>query len=148
MENLENFSQEEPRKRPTLLTVACILSFVGSGMLAFFGLFPAIFYDTMIQSMEAMVDQDGSGILAQSYELILKTSPAYYVCTSLVAAVSLIGVIYMWKLKKIGFHIYTTAQILLLAIPFLFKISGMQLSGILYTIIFVALYASQLSKMD
>ncbi len=76
-------------------------------------------------------------------------SPSFYLLQGLLSGVSLTGAIFMWDLKKAGFHIYTIAQILLLIVPKLFipnlPFPGMEL---LISFLFVFYYSRFLKIME
>lgn len=44
----------------------------------------------------------------------------YYFLTALLDAVSVVGLVLMWRLRKNGFHCYTLAKLLLVLMPMLF----------------------------
>jgi len=68
-------------------------------------------------------------------------------------AASITGAILMFQLKRTGFYIYTTAQILLLFVTpafigfNLFVNMGLMF-GSIFTVLFIALYAINLKKMN
>lgn len=70
----------------------------------------------------------------------------------LAAIVCLIGVFMMWKLKKTGFYIYTLAQVVTVAAPFIFVggLAGglMATLGAIFPVIFIILYALNLKHMS
>ena len=53
----------------------------------------------------------------------------------------------MLGLRKVGFHIYTVAQALLLVAPVLFVHLPFDVGGLLVTVAFVLLYATFLKQM-
>lgn len=149
-------------KRPTLLTVLCILSFVWTGFsiigggVGYVGL-------KMISSgtLEEMVAQTGD----QNALKQLEDAQAKLAETGLTAAqlenltligvalsvVALIGVVMMWRLKRKGFLVYAIAQVASIISPLLLggKLD-MSASGIFFmglTVLFVILYGTQTKHM-
>jgi hypothetical protein len=133
MEELEIKNETESNKRPPLLTLLCVLTFISSGLENMFSLIIPLFPDEMVQ--------------------FIKNSPGYdevgmsYVLKIIFTACSLVGAILMWKLKKIGFHFYSLSNLALLFIPTL--LLGMSISSlaIILTICYIALYAMNLKFM-
>jgi hypothetical protein len=124
--------------RPRVLESLCWLSFLGSGGGFVLYTAAAIFYDT-------------------SQRIILKYSslnsvdhlpPVYFLLFSILFAVSLYGVSRMWILKKAGFFIYTIAQLAILLLPVLWMgKAAFSAVALIFTLLFIGAYASQLSKL-
>lgn len=165
---IENQSTLET-KRPGFLTVLCILSFVAMG----FGVFgPLIGFVTGPQSEEQLLEgkaalyESASQMKAQHMDGFAKTMRQLADMTEalnenhyLVQFVSLIvlgigvfGVINMWKLKKIGFHLYIiysligSAQIYFFVSPSLVP-TFMIVTNLIISGIFVLLYGLNAKHM-
>ena len=116
--------------RPTLLTVLCILSFVGIAI-SLVG-----YINSYYQYLEMQALNASSFIVMAAFELVI-----------------LAGVVLMWKLKRTGFYIYVLGKLISLSYPF---ISGttdtvlgiLVLPVMILGIIFIILYASQLKYMS
>ncbi|BAX79236.1 hypothetical protein [Labilibaculum antarcticum] len=160
---------EAPKKRPTFLTVLCILSFIGSGG---FGLLAPIYeyatfestyqttYEQMSTGLENMSDAGmDSGFMYEFTEnnLIILEKKSQDLgtitgATCFFALLSLIGVFLMFKLKRNGFYLYLVANLFALLVPlalidfdatmFLTMIGG----G--FTVLFIILYALNLKHME
>lgn len=78
---------QEVKKRPTFLSVLCILTFIGSG----WGI------------ISSLVMQD-AGLAAYF--------PMYYWVLILLNVGSLLGAVWMWQLKKNGLYVYTAASLI------------------------------------
>ena len=116
--------------RPKLLTVLCILSFVGIAI-SLIGYFNSYYQYVEMQALNA-----SSFIVMAGFELII-----------------LAGVILMWKLRKTGFYIYLSGKLISLAYPFLSgtvdTVLGIfLLPAIILGLAFIILYASQLKYMS
>jgi hypothetical protein len=135
---------ESKEKRPSLLTVLCILTFIGSGMNVFSNLVVFLFYDASMKLTEEIV----KSFKISGMEPFLNAKPVYFAVTALINALALAGAIRMWQLRKLGFHIYTVAQILVIIAPmYFFQLPGPDLASIILSGIFVLLYSSHLKKM-
>lgn len=104
----------EQNKRPLLLTILCILTFIGSGLssLAFL-----IVFLTYSQSYEIIKD------LTETYPNLSTLAGAgknFFLTGFVLNFFSLLGARLMWNLRKAGFHFYTGAQILIVLLPFVF----------------------------
>lgn len=141
---------EKPKKRPELLKVLCILTFIGSG-LSF--LANAIMYLT-IDVWKAAYQEGVFSILEGKVEmkmidLLMNVNPNYYMFQALLFGLSVYGAYLMWKLKKAGFHMYTISQILLLIVSKVFIPSQpFPVVPLLLSLVFVLLYARSLKVMQ
>jgi len=136
---------ESNPKRPVLLTVLCILTFIGSGMNLFSSLVIAGFYDLFVQIAEEFAEK----FKLPGLDVLTATTPLFFLVTSLFYAGSLTGAIFMMKMKKAGFHIYTVSQILLVLAPMYFL--HMQVPGtfeLLFSGMFIFLYSMQIKFMS
>lgn len=115
MEPTDNTPQENTgRKRPDLLTVLCILTFIGSGTGAFSNLMITMNYD---ETMDYLKQEAFEWPLM---ELLSRAGYGFFLTGTLLYSTSLAGAIQMWKMRKIGFHLYLVAQILLLLLPLIY----------------------------
>ncbi len=107
-ETLDNMNAEAG-KRPTFLTVICILSFVGIG-LSVIGYFAA--FALMGVAQAAVNTAEGMGATVTDVEgPSMGALWAYIIGGFAMVILALIGVIKMWKLQKSGFYMYTIAQV-------------------------------------
>jgi hypothetical protein len=130
-------------ERPVLLTVLLILTFLGSGMGAISYLFVSMSHDEVMRILKEFYS-DFPGI-----ELILSAKESYFTIGFFLSAISFMGAVLMWKLKKAGFHFYTAAQIFLIALP-LVTIPGYQFSllSVVVPAAFILAYGTNLRLMD
>ncbi|MCH7658576.1 MAG: hypothetical protein IIB05_09705 [Bacteroidetes bacterium] len=133
-------SEQKPQQegRPTFLTVLCILTFIGSGlsalsMLAVILLAGAL--SEMLSNIPGMGDIGGMGT-------------GYFLITLLFAFVSLYGAIMMWKLKKMGFYLYSGANVLALFVPMVLAAGKFPVFGLIITALFIFLYALNLKHLE
>lgn len=140
-----NFSETENTKpgRTPLLTLICILTFIGSGLAMFSFLMIGLFYPAFIEATLS------SKLAFPEVGIIIKNTPPWaFFIAGLSYGLSLVGALLMWKLQKIGFHAYTLAQFSLLFITS-FAIYPREFAGgdLLFSTIFVLLYATHLRLM-
>ncbi len=154
--------------RPVFLTVVCILSYVGLGMSilnglagALFGRLTTLFAPLVKKAMQEDVDLED--IPERLRDLIVNSLSAVhkameYATTMAILSVvlyliALLGVIYMWQLKKSGFYLYTGAKIFIVLIPFIFlgfnflTYIALVVNG-LFVLLFIILYAVNLKHMN
>ena len=151
-----NIEQEEP-KRPEMLTVICILSFVNAVYNGIANFISFAFYDSFQKVFAQM--RNGEGMFAdmaeqmgdnwekfaQASSLSFSVGRGYYFLETLLYVASFIGVLMMWRLQKKGFHVYTIAQCLMIIMTSIFvtsKIAGFPFGPIFWTAMFVFMYAS------
>ncbi len=136
---------EQPKKRSDLLTVLCILTFIGSGMSMMAN---GLLFLTIEPIKELLEQQSTYSFLGSEIDMgfLLDISPVFFLLQSLTLLVTIIGATQMWQLKKAGFHLYTVSQILLLILPKLF-INGLPfpVPELVISASFVYLYAKSLS---
>ncbi len=143
MENHLPKETDGSKKRPDLLTILCILTFIGSGLAAFSNLFIFLSFDEVSNILEDF-DMD-----FPEFDMIMSGGKKFFITGFILYTLSLAGAMQMWKLKKIGFHLYTAAQIFILLLP-LVMIENFQFSffGLLITAAFIFAYASNLKHMS
>lgn len=103
-----------------------------------------LYYDLPLIMQQAEYGDQEKLIL----EMIQNSKREFFLIIALLNALSFIGAILMWKLKKVGFHFYTTAQLLILVVPF-FLVAGYSVSlpNAIITVVFIAAYAVNMPQM-
>lgn len=147
-----------------MLRILIILSFIGGSWNMFNGLSNALSepsierYDSFMESMRRV--DDGSPEMqimmeqiSDYVENINLNIVNYGAVEFMLYAISLIGVYLMHKNRRVGFRIYVVVQVLLLGTPIYFgSYSVFTLSLTIFyaffTMVFFALYSSQLKYMD
>ncbi len=156
-------------KRPTLLTVLCILSFIAGAWGLIDGARNAFtdkpqedLVETRVK-MEETMEQLGDGatgvvrdMMDSAMEMAEKAvehaKPLGYAGIVL-SAISLLGVWMMWNLKRNGFWLYLFASVSALIVPIYFlggsmtAILSVSIMGLI-TLIFIILYAVNLKHMN
>lgn len=160
-----------PPKRPQLLTVLCILSFIYAGVLLYNGVANA-FTDQPRRSLEVAKAQYEDLIERMGPEEAAKHPVAQFVKSSVqlgervvehakpmgytsisVAVVSALGTGLMWRRKRIGFALYLLSIVASAMAKAVFLGGGSLLASVyaivsvLVGVVFVVLYATQLKHM-
>ncbi|MGB0886479.1 MAG: hypothetical protein ACPGSL_00035 [Vicingaceae bacterium] len=120
-------------KRPTFLTVLCVLTFIGSGIGLLGGLLMTLGMGALMESIPGMDAAMGGGT-------------AYFAIGTLLAAASLFGALQMWKLKKQGFFIYAGANVIAIILPLIFGMS-FGVIGAIIPVLFIVLYYLNVKHM-
>ena len=146
----ENNFEESVDKRPTGLTVLCILTFIGSGFITLVYFCSFALYDMLPGQMLMLAETMGEP-LSETYENAAntfastpKTSFLLMVVPYLLAIVSA-GI--MLNMRKLGFHLYIVGQILAVGLPMLLLKNNFSVFGLFLSLLFVALYAIFFKKM-
>ena len=91
----------------------------------------------------------GENLNLEAIELLIGVSRSYFIFQASVFAVSIYGAYLMWNLKKVGFHIYTVAQITLIIISQVFLPNlPFPLFEIMISLVFITFYARTLKFMN
>lgn len=161
-----NLEQEEQQKRPEMLTVLCILSFINAVWNALSNFIYFAFYDVFQNIFTQM--KEGTGMFEELTEemmeevgdtwttmvdaasLSFSIGRGYYFLEMALYITSFIGVMMMWKLQKRGFHVYAIAQILMLIVTSVMVTSkvggGFPFGSIFWTALFIIMYYSHHKK--
>ncbi|MEG1498709.1 MAG: hypothetical protein RRX93_03570 [Bacteroidales bacterium] len=141
--NGSNVPDPSENIRPAMLTVLCILSFLGSGSCLFSTFVTASFFDMLRDTVLYNDIYASIPALKESAEMILDLGRPFFWISALCYAFSLIGAILMWHAYRWGFHIYTIAQCLLIIASMAFSPGmGVPWGSVFWSGAFVALYAS------
>jgi hypothetical protein len=159
---LNQYDQPAP-KRPTFLTVICILTFIGSGYGVISNIWGYVSADKTAEAMERVRDMqhtsndEGAKMAQRMMEgftnVFTPGNLRIAALAGLAAAVlCLIGALMMWNLKKPGFYAYVLGTLVGLAIPLylfggnIFGILGTAVAGI-FGIAFCIMYGVNLKHM-
>ena len=122
------------------LRVVLVLSMIGSG----FMLLNYLLTGLMLPTMRTLYFSGSLTFPAEMttyIEQTLETPRSFFLCCSILYAMSLAGVIAMWKLRKSGFHLYAMAQLLVLLVTILFLgRDHISLGDVMLTLLFIAYY--------
>lgn len=140
-------TEESPEPTPSrspFLTKLCILSFIGSSFSAILGFLLGLFKDNILNNYKNDPSENAQII----YKMLLAVPEGSLIMVGSLSICTLIGVYFMWKLRKIGFHLYTIGNILILGIPLFFGYGSFNYPQLLFiTGPFIAMYALNLKQM-
>jgi hypothetical protein len=146
-------TQENAPKRSTVLTVFLVLTFIGSGFNFIGNAYTSLAFENVLEMIDDLVYDDSMAAFAAFFEqaakVMEKGGVLYYGILTLLALVSLTGAFLIWKLNKFGFHLYASAQILMLFIPMVFgmiKYPGLFATAL--TALFIWVYARELKVFN
>lgn len=132
---MEENAQVQENKRPTFLTVLCILTFIGSGL----GTLTYLLMTVGMGSLMSYLGSFGGGALGGG--------TTFFAIGTVLAAASLYGAIMMWKLKKMGFYIYAAANVIAILLPLFFGIPFTAF-GAIVPVVFIVLYGLNLKALN
>ncbi|MFO7723293.1 MAG: hypothetical protein R6V49_08740 [Bacteroidales bacterium] len=154
-------SQPMPQ-RPLFLTILCVLSFIGNGLMIMGVILGMIWMRVMRPVMEMAMEQEPalqedpflqSGFGQKIFELF-DYFPTIYGIMLGAAVLNIFGVVLMWKLKKSGFYLYSItemippiANIVILAMVFGGFGVAMSLLNFIIPLGFVIMYGLNLKHM-
>ena len=148
-EFFDNEKQEQPT-RPEGLKVLCVLSYIGSGLSLFsnllvFLIFPSFLDFFSVNDLEEISKTFDPEVLLS---FVQSAGRMYFLLTAVLYFISVLGVYYMWHLRKNGIHLYAIAQIALLLMPLIFISGNLSiLPGLLLTGAFILMYSRYLKIM-
>lgn len=134
-------------KRPQLLTILCIISFIGGGLGAMSNLF-VFFYHSEIADI---IQQEAFADLGFDLSIFDGIQRSYFLIAGLLQIISLSGVRMMWNLLKSGFHLYAISQLLMLIVStiYIYKPADVfPMFDLLLATIFILLYLRFRDKMQ
>jgi len=151
---MEQTTTDGAKKRPTFLTVLCILSFVAAGITVIGGIMGYLamaavggMADAVGANMEAMEGMESMPGMEDAMNVMAHAKTLLIVAIA-VTLIALAGVIMMWKLKKNGFYLYTAAQVIGIVTPII--IAGMasfSVMGVIISLAFIVMYGLNLKHM-
>lgn len=127
-----------------LLKILCVITFVGSGLgLLSYGII-GIIHSYFSDNLSLIPDEQNRELIA----MMLSAGRMFFFLNAVLYAVSFAGALLLWRMKKIGFHLYTASQLLLLILPLAY-IKGFPMPGtnIFLTVLFIWGYSGFLKFM-
>jgi len=99
------------KTRPAFLTVLCICSFVGIGLVIFSAIINLVANPAAISLHILQNSNTHFGNMIENPDEYLSATFINNIVSGISALVCLVGVLMMWSLKKAGFFIYSIAEI-------------------------------------
>ncbi len=158
---MEQTTVLEPAKRPTFITVLCVLSFVGIAISLIGGIMNYFTYSAlaatgdMFGGLKTDAGQDLNNAMNAMASAIGMDYPKMAMSALVQALFNipiLIGVLMMWKQRKVGFWVYTVFEVIQAILPL---VMGLGLIGgvtsilmLIFAILFIVLYGVNLKHMS
>lgn len=122
-----------------------VLSILGSGLSAFSYLGMGLNMQALsVMYQSAQAPEYMKGMM----EMLLNVPRMFFVLQGLLYLISFIGAIFMWKLRRVGFHCYTLSQLCMLVVPVLFLgRSFLNIGDLMLTLLFVGFYFVMFRKI-
>jgi len=160
------------KKRPAFVTVLGILGFIGVGWAIVAGviqMLAGMAYTAVsgglsdaankateglqnVQGMENVKGMEGLNDLADSANKLLAHQTTLGIVSIVAALISLLGIIWMWTLKKKGYYVYIIGEIapIIATIALAgFSFAGaMAMIGMIFPILFIILWGLNLKHMS
>lgn len=145
--NPNNLEEQRQKSITRSLHIVLILTFIGSGIMCLSSLFSGISLPLMKQLFE-----DNTLVLPEEMSVAMDTflalPQAYFLLDAILYGLSLAGAIMMWKMRKNGFHFYTVAQLLVIAVSIMFRgRAGVNIGDIMLTVLFIVFYYMTLRSL-
>lgn len=143
-------TENNENTRPDFLKILCILTFIGSGLSLVSNLLMFLTIDIVREYYQnGMFDFLEENMDLNVLDVLVSINSTYFILQALVFSLAIYGTYTMWNLKKLGFHIYVIAQIILLILPQVF-LPGLPFPTfeLIISTIFVLLYAKNLQFMS
>jgi len=157
---MDNYQEKIYKSAVRGLRFILVLSIIGSGFQLLSNFFTALLYPAFKVAYENGDWQQMLPLLAQlsgssdttpfeyTMEQMINVPRVVYFLWALLYAMSLAGVIMMWRLRKNGLHLYAIAQLLILIVTLLFMgKSHLPLGDIMMTILFIVVYFINLRRI-
>lgn len=154
----------QPIKRPIGMTILLVLSLINACAQIFSNLLTYLLAPALKDMMESgqmddvfniynsFMDESMVENLKTTMDLWLNINPTFFLLTGLLYIGSLFGVIRMFKLQRLGFHIYSISQMLILIVAVMFLYSHMPqnpfFSEFLTTALFILIYHLYFKRIE
>ncbi|MDD3644095.1 MAG: hypothetical protein PHR19_01040 [Bacteroidales bacterium] len=137
--------QSKPRK-PGLLILLAVLTFIGSG----WSFISYLILSALGPRIQEYPMPFSTPETEEVFQRMAEVAQWKYFLLALIFACSVIGAVQMLRLKKIGFHIYTIAQILALVLVPYFTLGTFYpgIWSILVTFLFIGAYGYFYKRMS
>ncbi len=160
----KNLQKMDRQKAPRFLTLLCILSFIGGG-LSIRSDVKHLFYDSDIDTDEVAfnLNIEGEGDMQSFIQRASENVIDFWIekqnqpkiltiSTMLLALISIVGALLMYRLNKMGFLVYTLSNLMIILISYIYYFNntvGQMLIAFqfFFTAMFIFMYATQLKYM-
>ncbi len=144
-----DLDQHHQGELTSTLKVSSILSWIMAGiMIVMCGLM--LLAKGTLETVLAENTGDFSGEQLNAMEVLMENYYSIFLSNFIFYIISVVAVILMYKLKKIGFYIYVPLHILIMAFPYTYQpfvLDGGTIFSLAILVTFIALYGSNLKHM-
>lgn len=131
--------ETEIRVKPIVFESACIFSFTGSLIGLLYMLSFALFFDQMVAAIGKFT----------SFASLQSLSPLYFASLMAAYALSLTGIIKLYRMQRSGLYFYLLAQLMILILPLIWKGMGvLSVTNIIFTLLFSGIYIYYYRLLD
>ena len=134
-------------KNPTTLRILLVLSIIYGSMMFLTGILMAV----ALPSLDAVYRANQSLMPAEMFTMWKRMAAIprlLYAAMAALGAMSVVGCVLMWNLRRAGYHYYAIAQLLMLVLPLLFLGKGfLGLGDVMFTALFLFIYYLQLKSL-
>jgi hypothetical protein len=144
MDEQQELQPKEIVPNLVLLKILCVFTFIGSGLgFISYGIIGLI-HSFFSANLSLIPDEQNRELI----KMLLSAGRLFFFLNAILYAVSFVGALFLLRLKKTGFHLYTASQLLLLILPMAF-IKGFPMNGatIFLTLLFIVGYFGFLKHM-
>ena len=155
---------EQPIKRPIGMTILLVLSLINAIYQMFSSLFTYLFgpmmkemlaegqFEDAFRTFMPNIDDATFEAMMDNVTTQLSVNPSYYLILFILFLGSLIGVIKMFKLQRLGFHIYSISQMLILIAGVAYihsnQVQGGFFSEFITTLMFILIYHLYFKRIE
>lgn len=130
-------SLKNMRKRPFFLSILCIAIFVYAGFLSLLFLFALIFNTWVTSALDEFFPEK---TLISNHVVLIS------LIGFVLNIVAVIGALFLWRLRKMGFYFYLISNLIFIFLPFFIGYGNIYSAMILVLIlIFISLFYRKLS---
>ncbi|MGE5449148.1 MAG: hypothetical protein ACM3PR_12335 [Bacteroidales bacterium] len=131
--------ETEIRVKPIVFESACIFSFLGSLIGLLYMLSFTLFFDEMVKVIGKYT----------SYASLNPLTPLYFASLMAAYALSLAGVIKLYRMQRSGLYFYLLAQLMILILPLMWKGLGViSITNIIFVLLFSGIYLYNYRLLD
>lgn len=135
------------KPNPTTLRILLVLSIIYGASMFLSGLMMAV----ALPSLDAIYRANQSLLPSEIFTMWQRAAAVprlLYAGLAALGAMSVVGCVLMWNLRRSGYHFYAIAQLLMLVLPLLFLGTGyLGLGDVMFTALFLLLYYMQLKRL-
>ena len=126
---------------PDFLKVLCVLSIIGGAFSVIGSIFSIIFVGNpaVISAISDVFEQSGQD-LPEAFTSGLEHAVSISIISGILAIIALIGAVFMLKLRRLGFYMYTLATIAVIFIQPLFNGFDISVGSMVLSIVWNAIW--------